>query len=50
MLFVSHDPLEVQALCDDLIVLRDGATIAHGEPRQVLTDPDIFSRGRTAGL
>ncbi len=43
MLFVSHDPLEVQALCDDLIVLREGATIAHGEPRRVLTDPDVFS-------
>jgi len=50
MLFVSHDPLEVQALCDDLIVLRDGATIAHGEPRQVLTDPDIFSLAEQQGF
>ena len=50
MLFVSHDPLEVQALCDDLIVLRQGAPIAHGEPRQVLTDPDIFSLAEQQGF
>ena len=47
MLLVSHDPLEVQAVCDDLIVLKDGRTLAHGEPREVLrqvfTDPNIFS-------
>jgi molybdate transport system ATP-binding protein len=54
MLFVSHDPLEVQALCDDLIVLKDGETIAHGEPRevlrQVLTDSDIFSLAEQHGF
>ncbi len=50
MLFVSHDPLEVQALCDDLIVLRQGTPIAHGEPRQVLTDPDVFSLTEQQGF
>ena len=54
MLFVSHDPLEVQAVCDDLIVLKDGRTIAHGEPhevlRQVLTDPNIFSVAEQHGF
>ena len=50
MLFVSHDPLEVQAVCDDLIVFKDGRTIAHGEPRQVLTDPDIFSLAEQHGI
>ncbi len=43
MLLVSHDPLEVQALCDELIVLRQGAVIARGTPRQVLTDPKVFA-------
>ncbi len=42
MLLVSHDPSEVQALCDDLIVLRAGQLIARGEPRSVLTDPAVF--------
>jgi molybdate transport system ATP-binding protein len=50
MLFVSHDPLEVQALCDDLIVLKDGSTIAHGEPREVLTDPQIFPLAEQEGF
>lgn len=36
MLLVSHDPIEVQALCDDLVVLRDGQVVARGEPRVTL--------------
>ncbi len=50
MLFVSHDPLEVQALCDDLIVLKDGSAIAYGEPREVLTDPEIFPLAAQEGF
>ena len=42
ILMVSHDPIEVQALCDDLIVLREGEVIARGEPRNVLTKPEVF--------
>jgi molybdate transport system ATP-binding protein len=42
MVFVSHDPIDVQALCDDLVVLRDGAIVARGAPRDVLTDPSVF--------
>ncbi len=42
MLLVSHNPVEVQALCDDLIVLREGKIIARGEPRAVLTRPEVF--------
>lgn len=42
ILFVSHNPVEVQALCEDLIVLRDGRIVAHGAPRAVLTQPDVF--------
>jgi molybdate transport system ATP-binding protein len=42
MLIVSHNPVEVQALCEELIVLRDGKIIAQGEPRAVLTRPEIF--------
>ncbi|MEM8995294.1 MAG: molybdenum ABC transporter ATP-binding protein [Acidobacteriota bacterium] len=42
MLLVSHDPLEVQTLCDELLVLADGRVVARGEPRRVLTDPGVF--------
>ena len=42
VLLVSHSPVEVQALCDDLIVLREGRIIARGDPRSVLTRPEVF--------
>lgn len=42
ILLVSHDPVEVQALCDDLVVLDAGRVIAHGDPRAVLSDPMIY--------
>ena len=50
MLFVSHDPLEVQALCDDLIVLGDGRIISHGDPRTVLTASHIFPLAEQYGF
>jgi molybdate transport system ATP-binding protein len=43
MILVSHDPVEVQALCDDIVVLRDGEAIARGAPRDVLMDPSVLS-------
>ncbi len=49
MLLVSHDPVEVQALCDDLIVLRQGTIVARGEPSEVLTDPDVFPLAERGG-
>ncbi len=50
MFLVSHDPIEVQALCDDLIVLRGGAIIARGAPREVLTNPAVFALAREVGF
>lgn len=41
MLLISHDPTEVQALCDDLVVLRRGQVVARGKPAEVLTDPQV---------
>ncbi|HSR52531.1 MAG TPA: molybdenum ABC transporter ATP-binding protein [Acidobacteriota bacterium] len=49
-LLVSHDPAEIQALCDELIVLHEGHVIARGSPRQVLTDPKIFPLAEEAGF
>jgi molybdate transport system ATP-binding protein len=50
MLVVSHNPVEVMALCEDLIVLREGEIIARGEPRAVLTRPDIFPLAEEEGF
>lgn len=50
MLIVSHNPTELQALCEDLIVLRQGRIVATGEPLQVLTRPEIFPLARSQGF
>jgi molybdate transport system ATP-binding protein len=50
ILLVSHNPVEVQALCEDLVVLRDGQVIARGEPRAVLTRPSIFPLAEGEGF
>lgn len=43
MLLVSHDRMEVQALCDDLLLLSNGQVIAQGDPREVLVDSAAMS-------
>ncbi len=43
ILFVSHDPVEVQALCDEVLLLREGHAIARGTPREILSDPTLYS-------
>ena len=35
-LFVSHDPTEVQALCDEVVVLEQGSAREQGAPDEVL--------------
>ncbi len=49
MLLVSHDPIEVQALCDEILVLERGRAIARGEPRAVLRDPKVFPLAEQEG-
>ncbi len=50
MLIVSHNPIELQALCEDLIVLEQGRILAAGEPLKVLTRPDIFPFAESQGF
>ncbi|HET7460988.1 MAG TPA: molybdenum ABC transporter ATP-binding protein [Longimicrobium sp.] len=50
ILLVSHDPVEVQALCEDLVVLRQGRIVARGEPRAVLARPDVFPLAEREGF
>src|SRR5437868_9023623 len=38
MIYVTHQPFEALALANDCIVLRDGAIVARGAPRDVLTE------------
>jgi molybdate transport system ATP-binding protein len=41
-ILVSHDPIDMQAVCDEVIVMRTGSIVARGEPSEVLTDPAVF--------
>lgn len=50
MLLISHDPVEVQALCDELVVLDQGNAVAQGPPQEVLTDPQVFAMADRAGF
>ena len=50
MLLISHDPVEIQALCDHLLVLKRGQVVAEGDPLQVLTNPEVFPSADRAGF
>ncbi len=50
MLLVTHDPIEVQALCDVAFVLREGRVAATGEPSRVLSDPEVFPLSELEGF
>jgi molybdate transport system ATP-binding protein len=40
MLYVSHRREEILALCEEVVVLRQGRVVAQGEPRAVLATKD----------
>jgi molybdate transport system ATP-binding protein len=50
MLLVSHDPIEIQALCDEVIVLQEGQVVARGEPHDVLLEPAVFPIANARGF
>jgi molybdate transport system ATP-binding protein len=41
MLYVSHEPEEILALCDEALRLDRGRIIAHGAPSEVLAGPPL---------
>jgi len=49
IIVVSHNPVEVQALCDELLALDDGKVTAIGSPQKVLTNPAIFPLAEREG-
>lgn len=45
LVLVSHDPTEIAALCDEVLVLQEGRVIARGKPADVLPDAAGNVRG-----
>ena len=50
MLLVSHEPADIQALCDVALVFDRGRLIRHGEPARVLNDPDVVPLAGSTGV
>jgi molybdate transport system ATP-binding protein len=44
MLYVTHSPAEVIALCEDVLVLQSGKCVAHGKPHDIFgpTDATVY--------
>lgn len=47
MIIVSHNPVELQALCDEVIVLNKGLAIAQGKPLEVLPRSVVYNEQET---
>jgi len=50
MLVVSHNPVELQALCEEVAVLEDGRLRAQGSPMAVLTRSDTYGTASAEGF
>ena len=43
ILLVSHNPVEVLGICDEVVALANGKAIAQGPPVEVLTDSRVYA-------
>jgi molybdate transport system ATP-binding protein len=47
---VSHNPFELQALCDEVLALREGKIVARGSPTEVFTQSCIYGMASAEGF
>jgi len=50
MVVVSHNPLELQALCDEVLVVSKGRLIAKGSPNEVFAAASVFDLSKEGGF
>lgn len=50
MLLVSHEPADIQALCDAALVFDRGRVIRAGDPARVLSDAEVLTLGGAGGF
>lgn len=50
MIIVSHDPVELQALCGEILAMDAGQVIAHGQPQDVFMRSDLFDTAKEQGF
>jgi molybdate transport system ATP-binding protein len=49
-ILVSHDPTEIRILCDEILVLEEGRTLACGPAQKIFADPRVFPIARDEGF
>jgi molybdate transport system ATP-binding protein len=50
IVIVSHNPSELNALCDEVVAIRDGRVVASGRPMDVLVRHDLFGDADCQGF
>jgi molybdate transport system ATP-binding protein len=50
MVVVSHNPLELQALCDEVLVVSRGRLIGKGSPDEVFSAAGVFELAKEGGF
>lgn len=50
ILVVSHNPMELRALCDEVVALDRGRVLAQGDPIEVFTRSDVYGAAAAEGF
>ncbi len=50
MVVVSHNPMDLQALCGEVLVLQDGRILAKGSPEEVFARSEVFDTAKEQGF
>lgn len=50
LVIVSHNPIELQALCEEILVLRDGELLAQGPTVKTLTSKEVYALAASSGF
>ncbi len=50
MVIVSHDPVELQILCDGILVLEKGRVISQGSPQDIFIRSEVFDTAKDQGF
>ncbi len=50
MIVVSHNPIELQTLCEEVLVLESGSVVESGRPNAVFTRPGVFAAAKRSGF
>ncbi len=50
MVVVSHNPTELQVLCDEVLILENGRNVMTGSPNELFTSDSLFNMAKEHGF